>query len=478
MIPMKTGLINRNLFTTLLLLVLKINGLCQYQYPVEYRGSSQLFTEGKLNIMDLHKAHASEHSVPSMIRVALNALPEVKQTQPGLYPPAFVLPVRPADGLEDPGFYSITAHVDHDTAYPGHLLDFACGDLTYDLDDGFNHTGTDFFPWPFPWKKMEHDEVEVVAAAAGVIIYKNDGNFDKSCGENNDPWNAISLLHSGGITTWYGHMKKESLTGKAPGDFVEAGEYLGIVGSSGVSLAPHLHFEVYDSAFNLIDPFEGDCNPTISGSWWEDQIPYKDAGINRISANHALPLFPDCPQAEVPNESDQFVMGDTIFLLSYFRNLSQNDQVGITIYSPGGSVWDDWSWSSPWDFYAATWLYFFIILQDEPEGNWIYELAYKDQVRQHVFSVYESPGIHAEHNSSGFNVYPNPATGTFTLEWDDNMHSGEIEIVDLYGRRKFLTTFDDGETSRKMDATGLEKGVYLIRMRGQAVTGSKKIFIY
>ncbi len=80
--------------------------------------------------------------------------------------------------------------------------------------------GTDFFTCPFPWYRMDYDQVYVVAAAPGVIVFKQDGNFDRNCGFTGDPWNAVYVQHADGSVAWYGHMKNGSLTPKAVGDNV------------------------------------------------------------------------------------------------------------------------------------------------------------------------------------------------------------------------------------------------------------------
>ena len=72
---------------------------------------------------------------------------------------------------------------------------------------------------------------------------------------------------------WYGHLKKGSLTAKPEGARVEAGEVLGVVGSSGRSTGPHLHLEVY-LAGALIDPYAGACNRINTTSWWAEQQAY------------------------------------------------------------------------------------------------------------------------------------------------------------------------------------------------------------
>jgi hypothetical protein len=84
---------------------------------------------------------------------------------------------------------------------------------------------------------MDNQQVEISAAAAGTIVSKSDGNFDRSCTFNNNQWNAVYVYQADGSVGWYGHMKSGSLTLKGVGASVAAGEYLGRVGSSGSSTA-------------------------------------------------------------------------------------------------------------------------------------------------------------------------------------------------------------------------------------------------
>ncbi|MGB1450880.1 MAG: M23 family metallopeptidase, partial [Marinirhabdus sp.] len=166
----------------------------------------------------------------------------------------FIWPVQAAPGTQYNSVWSISNYVDHDSA-SNSLSDYNCGTRTYDTSSGYDHQGVDIFTWPFWWKQMEDDAAQIVAAAPGQIIYKNDGSGDRNCSFNNDLWNAVYVQHSDGSVAWYGHMKENSLTGKNVGDTVSQGEVLGIVGSSGNSTGPHLHFEVYDNGPNLIDPY-------------------------------------------------------------------------------------------------------------------------------------------------------------------------------------------------------------------------------
>jgi murein DD-endopeptidase MepM/ murein hydrolase activator NlpD len=53
---------------------------------------------------------------------------------------------------------------------------------------------------------------------------------------------AVYILHDNGDVTVYGHMDKILVK---PGQYVEAGETIALLGNRGQSTGPHLHFEVH-----------------------------------------------------------------------------------------------------------------------------------------------------------------------------------------------------------------------------------------
>jgi murein DD-endopeptidase MepM/ murein hydrolase activator NlpD len=302
---------------------------------------------------------------------------------------ALSFPLRPAAGFDDFGFFGITNFVDHDPAFPNSLRDYDNGTRTYDVV-GYNHSGTDYVLYPFAWLKMDNDAVEVVAAADGVIVGKSDGNYDRNCSFSSAQWNAVYVQHADGTVAWYGHLKANSLTPKALGQSVAAGEYLGRVGSSGSSTAPHLHFELRTSNGQnnqMIDPYFGAANPTIGASLWLNQPPYYDSALLHLGAGNATPVFPGCPQLEQPNEQPLFQPGSTVYLTAYYRDQREGQTTDYRVLQPDGAVHASWSHTSPALPYTLSYWWWMINLpQNAQPGEWRFEATY--QGSSHVRPFY------------------------------------------------------------------------------------------
>jgi hypothetical protein len=383
---------------------------------------------------------------------------------PQTYSPQQVLfdwPLRLRTGVNEYGYHSISGQVDQDPAYPNQLLDYNCGTRTYDTPSGYNHAGTDYFLWPFEWNKMDSMDVEIISCAPGTIIYKSDNNFDRSCGFNSNNWNAVYIQHSDGSVAWYGHMKSGSLTTKNVSQTVAAGEYLGVVGSSGNSTGPHLHLEIYDSGNNLIDPYQGTCNSLNTSSWWNNQRPYIDRAINHIATNFTPPVFTACPNQSIKNERDYFTNTDTIFLMTYYRFLMNNDSVRINIYRPNSTVWGSWGWNNSWGDFNAAYVYWWMIAgSSEPNGQWTFEAVYDNQVYQHNFWLGPT-GVTHEDQQTQVMLFPNPNAGTFTVVCGENFTGTDMELklYDVLGKEVLTRKMISSRT--EIQQNELSPGVYL-----------------
>ena len=141
--------------------------------------------------------------------------------------------------------------------------DHACGRLSYD-----GHDGTDF---RLPDYRMMDKGVPVLAAAAGTVLRVRDGMEDVNANVvgrdkvmNVGAGNAVIIDHGDGWQTSYLHMRRGSVA-VAPGQRVEAGQTLGLVGLSGLTEFPHVHFGVRHNGA-VVDPFVGPPGGPPGGS--------------------------------------------------------------------------------------------------------------------------------------------------------------------------------------------------------------------
>ncbi|MGH6947191.1 MAG: M23 family metallopeptidase, partial [Kiloniellales bacterium] len=133
---------------------------------------------------------------------------------------------------------TVQNYIDHDPG-PG-AKDQTCGPLTYDGHDGIDIR--------VPTRRDMEESVPVVAAAAGVVKALRDGMEDISIRDpgadsvrGREAGNSVIVDHGDGWETQYSHMRRGSVAVEV-GDRVDAGDRLGLIGLSGNTEFPHLHF--------------------------------------------------------------------------------------------------------------------------------------------------------------------------------------------------------------------------------------------
>lgn len=193
--------------------------------------------------------------------------------------PSATAPIRFGFPIAVPAVISTLIGVDHDpvdgTGITGDAtcLDYLGRTFPHCYDE---HDGSDYI-LDGGFDAMDAGSVEILAAADGVVVETEDGHYDRchaeltggtSCDGHDGIANSVTVEHADGRRTLYWHMKEGSVA-VAPGDEVACGEVLGLVGSSGNSSMPHLHFEVHDSDDVTIDPYAGPYSQ--DESLWEDQ---------------------------------------------------------------------------------------------------------------------------------------------------------------------------------------------------------------
>jgi len=99
------------------------------------------------------------------------------------------------------------------------------------------------------------------ASPQGTEIYATgDGTIERADATAQGYGNHIVIDHGYGYKTLYGHMSKMSV--KA-GQQVKRGQLIGYVGSTGLSTAPHVHYEVRknDEIVNPVNYYYNDLSP-------------------------------------------------------------------------------------------------------------------------------------------------------------------------------------------------------------------------
>jgi urea transporter/murein DD-endopeptidase MepM/ murein hydrolase activator NlpD len=135
----------------------------------------------------------------------------------------------------------------------------------------------------------------VLACGDGVVEEAVSHIEDNLIGQVNtaDNWgNTVVIKHAPGLYSKISHLKKNSVKVK-PGDFVKRGDLLGMVGNSGRSPEPHLHFQVqttpYIGSKTLAYPFAYYLQADGPGTKLESfAVPGEGAVISPVAVNNAI----------------------------------------------------------------------------------------------------------------------------------------------------------------------------------------------
>ena len=383
-------------------------------------------------------------------------------------------PLKTINGFKECGYYFIGNYVDQDTS--SGLLDYNCGAVTYD-----GHRGVDIALYPFPFYKMDSNMVEVIAAAPGTIVDRADGNFDKNCAMNNSTANYIIVQHADGSVALYWHMKKNTVTTKKIGDKVVLGEYLGMVGSSGSSTAPHLHFEVWAGikSNTLNDPYAGSCNKLNANSWWVTQKPYTEPGLLQVSVHSVLPVIPACPGTETPNEDNVFTAGSKATFAIFLRNETKGMAANSQILNPDGSTFTSWVHNSNSTYKNSYWY----MTKTLPTKNGVYTFqstfnGVSCSKKFRINGADSTTGIEAINASRQINIEPNPATNSLNV-FAENMGNGSCRLLlkNLNGQVLLFdnTNINDGLIQKNLNISQLPNGIYFLSIESPLSISIKKI---
>lgn len=189
--------------------------------------------------------------------------------------------------------------------------DYRCGAVTTD-----GHDGVDFRIASLADMRRG---VPVLAAAPGTVLRVRDGEPDVSVKDRGptpkEAGNGVVIDHGNGWETQYSHLRQGSVRVR-PGDRVAAGTPIGLVGLSGNTEYPHLHFSVRRAGAK-VDPFTasplpGACGANAGRGLWSAaaiaKLPYRTAQVARLAITTAPQPAPMIGDPPAPSRQDPLVL--------------------------------------------------------------------------------------------------------------------------------------------------------------------------
>ena len=101
---------------------------------------------------------------------------------------------------------------------------------------------------PITKRKKQHDGMDFTASIGTPIYATGDGKVEISRYKRSGYGKYIIINHGYGYKTLYAHMSKLLVDEE---EYVKRGDTIGLVGSTGLSAGPHLHYEVHKEIIDI-----------------------------------------------------------------------------------------------------------------------------------------------------------------------------------------------------------------------------------
>ena len=200
-------------------------------------------------------------------------------------------------------------------------------------------------------KKLAHSGIDiaanrntpVVAAGPGIVVWADYGLINRNEENTEDPYGlAVMIEHDFGynghrVATVYGHLERADVV---KGQRVTAGQQIGIVGTTGNSTGPHLHFEV-----RLM---YGDYGATRNPELWLSPPQGWGVLVARLMRVDTTPLYQ---------------------MAVFVRSKTTNQIWEVRTYGPNNIYFDD--------YYREN-----LVLSDLPAGDYEVSFEYNEELKK------------------------------------------------------------------------------------------------
>lgn len=154
----------------------------------------------------------------------------------------------------------------------------------------------------------------IVAFADGIVSF---------AGANGGYGNVVYINHGNGYQTRYAHQKYLNVK---VGDYVQKGDILGYMGTTGNSTGNHVHFEVRING-NTVNPYDY----VFNGKTFETSIDYTGIITYQVYTNKWLPEVNKC------DNTDNGYAGIYGQAITSFRCKPQNGEIIYEAHELGGN---------------------------------------------------------------------------------------------------------------------------------------------
>lgn len=369
-----------------------------------------------------------------------------KTSLPVSLPQKLSWPIGGRDNID----WVVTNYADVDPR-DGRQADYRGGAFQYDNHDAIDITLPTF-------QKMDQG-IPVLAAADGIVRSVKDGFFDRETSRGERTGNSVLVDHGNGWSTFYLHFARNSIAVRA-GQRVRAGLVLGLVGSSGDSTAPHLHFNLryhdlpvevhYAPGSYFLRPraYQGAMSPRVM-----------DSGITDHDPRYALP--------ERPTVRTTFSVSQPEDVWFWYRatHAVNGSELLVKWYRPNGTVFDTETLSvvGTWRYLNHAWrLSGSDAARHQGKWNVVLSLDGRELVRT-TFLVRNTPD----------------APEIRVQRYPDEIHDGRMTPVDFGTVKRgasapwrSFTVRNDGDQPLKLSGLQLPRGFRLLGSFPREVPGN------
>ena len=321
------------------------------------------------------------------------------------------------------------------------IKDWYCSDVTYDA-----HAGNDLMIRDFA--EMDQGRY-VVAAAAGTVNWVQDGNYDRNTVPSGAPPNYVDIVQPDGTHAYYLHFRKWT-TLVAAGQQVFEGQPLGLVGSSGNSSNPHVHFELADASAATLDPYAGPCRPGTT-LWNFPQPPHVsqnamdlfDSGIHVFQPWYYFIVQPPPQMTHIVQSP-----ANALFFWIKFTDVHSGDVSRVTFYDPSNAVYLDSSYTHP-AFAAWDWYYFTVFMPTSGSlGAWRAEYRINGTLKSTKSFTFDAA------------PYQNPIALGRTVNVTRGVAIGPLRGSDADGELQNFQLTGAGPVHGKLALSGVKSGTF------------------